>query len=108
VGAYLILNGEPFAGACVLIWGLLVVTMATDYVIRPRLLGRKVGHPLLVLFALLGGIEVLGLPGLIVAPILMSFFLAVLRIYERETQGVSQTLVDLPRAEASKVAASSP
>ena len=44
------------------------------------------GHPLLVMFALLGGIDVLGLPGLIVAPILMSLFLAVLRIYERELQ----------------------
>jgi len=86
IGAYLILDGRPFAGVSVLVWGVLVVMMATDYVIRPRLIGRKAGHPLLVMFALLGGIEVLGLAGLIVAPILMSFFLAVLRIYERETQ----------------------
>ncbi len=92
VGAYLILNDDPFAGVCVLVWGLLVVTMATDYVIRPRLLGRKAGHPFLVLLALLGGIEVLGLAGLIVGPILMSFFLAVLRIYERETQGEPETV----------------
>ena len=84
IGAYLILTGRPFAGVAVLIWGTLVVMMATDYVIRPRLVGGRVGHPLLVMFALLGGIEVLGLAGLIVAPILMSLFLAVLRIYERE------------------------
>jgi predicted PurR-regulated permease PerM len=84
IGAYLIASGRPVAGVLVLVWGFFVVTTATDYVIRPRLVGRKVGHPLLVLFALLGGIEVLGLPGLIVAPILMSLFLAVLRIYERE------------------------
>jgi hypothetical protein len=38
-----------------------------------------------MLVALLGGIEAIGLAGLIVAPILMSLFLAVLRIYERET-----------------------
>ncbi len=91
IGAYLILNGRPFAGATVLVWGFLVVMTATDYVIRPRLVGRKVGHPLLVMFALLGGIEVMGLPGLIVAPILMSLFLAVLRIYERETRQRSPT-----------------
>jgi predicted PurR-regulated permease PerM len=48
-----------------------------------------VGHPLLVMFALLGGIEVFGLAGLIVAPILMSLFLAVLRIYEREVRDIS-------------------
>jgi len=58
-----------------------------DYVIRPRLVGGKDhGHPLLMLFALLGGIEVFGLAGLIVAPILMSLFLAALRIYEREVE----------------------
>jgi len=84
IGAYLILNGRPLAGVCVLIWGALVVMMMTDYVIRPRLVGRRVGHPLLVMFALVGGIEVFGLAGLVVAPILMSLFLAVLRIYERE------------------------
>jgi predicted PurR-regulated permease PerM len=87
IGAYLILNGRPLAGVGILVWGLLVVMTATDYVIRPRLVGRKVGHPLLVMFALLGGIEVMGLAGLIVAPILMSLFLAVLRIYERESHG---------------------
>jgi predicted PurR-regulated permease PerM len=89
MGGYLILNGRPFAGVCVLIWGFFVVMTATDYFIRPRLVGRKVGHPLLVMFALLGGIEVFGLAGLIVAPILMSLFLAVLRIYEREVRDIS-------------------
>jgi len=89
VGAYLLLNGQPFAGICVLVWGFLVVATAIDYVVRPRLVGRKVGHPLLVLFALLGGIEVFGLAGLIVAPVLMSLFLAVLRIYERELKDSS-------------------
>jgi predicted PurR-regulated permease PerM len=84
IGGWLILTGRPLAGVAVFIWGTLVVMMATDYVIRPRLVGRRVGHPLLVMFALLGGIEVFGLAGLIVAPILMSLFLAVLRIYERE------------------------
>ena len=98
VGAYLILNGQPLAGVSVLIWGFLVVMTATDYVIRPRLVGRKVGHPLLVLFALLGGIEVLGLAGLIVAPILMSLFLAVLRIYERELRHAAPPVHEEPAA----------
>jgi predicted PurR-regulated permease PerM len=89
IGAYLILNGRPFAGVFLLIWGFLVVMTATDYFIRPRLVGRRVGHPLLVMFALIGGIEVFGLAGLIVAPILMSLFLAVLRIYEREVREIS-------------------
>jgi len=75
-------------GRCIfiLIWGLLIVSIATDYVIRPRLVGKSgSGHPLLMLVSLIGGIEVMGLAGLIVAPIVMSLFLAVLKIYEGDT-----------------------
>jgi predicted PurR-regulated permease PerM len=82
---YLLVNGRMAAGIFVLVWGLVVVMAISDYIIRPRLVGKDHGHPLLMLFALLGGIEAIGLAGLIVAPILMSLFLAVLRIYERET-----------------------
>ena len=96
IGVYMIVTGHAFAGVCVLVWGTLVVMMATDYVIRPRLVGRRVGHPLLVLFALIGGIEAFGLAGLIVAPMLMSLFLAVLRIYERETRQGSAPVHEEP------------
>ncbi len=82
---YLIMSGRLGAGVFVLVWGFIVVMGISDYVIRPRLVGKGHGHPLLMLVALLGGIEAIGLAGLIVAPIVMSLFLAVLRIYERET-----------------------
>jgi len=86
-GIYLLLSGQVAWGVVLLAWGLLVVMALSDYVIRPRLVGGGGhGHPLLMLMALLGGIEVFGLAGLIVAPMLMSLFLAVLRIYEREVE----------------------
>jgi predicted PurR-regulated permease PerM len=85
IAAYEIATGHVAWGVFLLVWGLLVVSITTDYVIRPRLVGKKGhGHPLLMLVSLIGGIEVMGLAGLIVAPILMSLFLAVLKIYERE------------------------
>ena len=66
-------------------YGLVVVTSLVDYVVRPRIVGgRGHGHPLLTLIALLGGIEVFGLGGLIIAPIIMSIFVAAFRLYERE------------------------
>ena len=46
--------------------------------------GRGHAHPLLTLIALLGGIEVFGLAGIIIAPIVMSLFVAAFRLYERE------------------------
>jgi predicted PurR-regulated permease PerM len=82
---YLLMGGRVGSAIFVLVWGFIVVMGVSDYIIRPRLVGKGHGHPLLMLFALLGGFEAIGLAGLIVAPILMSLFLAVLRIYERET-----------------------
>jgi predicted PurR-regulated permease PerM len=78
------------AGVFVAAWGALVVMAVTDYVIRPFLVGsRGHTHPLLALVSLLGGISVFGLPGLIAGPVVMSLFVATLRIYERDTAGVT-------------------
>jgi len=83
LAGYTIVNGQIGRGIFLLLWGGFVVSLVTDYVIRPRLVGHKgSGHPLLMLVSLLGGIEVMGLAGLIMAPVLMSLFLAVLKIYE--------------------------
>lgn len=85
VCVYLITVGHPARAVLLLIWCLLIVTSLADYVIRPWLVGgRGRSHPLLMLIAVLGGIEVLGLAGLIVAPIVMSVFVAAFRLYERE------------------------
>jgi predicted PurR-regulated permease PerM len=84
---FLLVEGHPIRAVLLAAWGVLVVTSLADYVIRPRIVGaRGHGHPLLTLIALLGGIEVLGLAGLIVAPIVMSVFVAAFRLYEREVR----------------------
>jgi predicted PurR-regulated permease PerM len=75
------------------IWGIFAVTMLADYVIRPRIVGSHGhSHPLLTLISLLGGIEVFGLAGLVIAPMVMSLFVAALRLYEREVDGPHVTL----------------
>ncbi len=87
LAGYDLWKGDVGHGVFLLVWGFLLVSLLTDYVIRPRLVGAKgKGHPLLMLVSLIGGIEVMGLAGLIVAPIVMSFFLAVLKIYEHDTK----------------------
>lgn len=100
ISGYLLVEGHPVRAILLVAWGILVVTSLADYVIRPRIVGaRGHGHPLLTLIALLGGIEVFGLAGLIVAPIVMSVFVAAFRLYEREVRSGA-----LP----SKAAATSP
>jgi predicted PurR-regulated permease PerM len=87
LSGFLLVDGHPVRAVLLVAWGILIVTSLADYVIRPRIVGaRGHGHPLLTLIALLGGIEVFGLAGLIVAPIVMSVFVAAFRLYEREVR----------------------
>jgi len=82
---YDIATGNAGRGVFVLVWSLALVVGFSDYVVRPRLVGtRNVTDPLLMLVALLGGLEVFGISGLIVGPMAMSLFLAVAHIYEAE------------------------
>lgn len=85
VSGWLVVEGHPVRALLLFAWGIFVVTSLADYVIRPRIIGaRRHSHPLLTLIALLGGLEVFGLVGLVVAPIVMSVLVATFRIYERE------------------------
>ncbi len=85
IAGYLVLTGSTGSGVFVLLWGVIVVMAVADYVIRPRIVGGKgQGHPYLLLIGILGGLEVFGLAGLFVGPVVMTMFVAILRIFERE------------------------
>jgi len=87
VGIVLILVGHPARGILELIWGAVVVGVVSDYVIRPRLVGGAGHLPSLATFAaMLGGVQVFGLKGLIIGPVLMSLAVAVLRLYAIEAR----------------------
>jgi predicted PurR-regulated permease PerM len=83
-GLFLFATGHPGRAISELIWGALIVVGFSDYVIRPRLVGGETMPVLLVFIALFGGLEVFGLAGLIVGPVVASLAVAVLRLYARE------------------------
>lgn len=90
ISGWLLMDGHPVRAVLMVLYGIVIVTSLADYVIRPRIVGaRGHNHPLLTLIALLGGIEVFGLAGLIIAPIVMSVFVAAFRIYEREVRATT-------------------
>ncbi len=61
-----------------------VVIAATDYLIRPRLIGSGTAlHPLLVLLGIFGGISVFGLSGLIIGPIIMAVFVQAWSVFSQ-------------------------
>jgi predicted PurR-regulated permease PerM len=85
VGVFLIVVHHPVSGIVELVWGMFVIVGFSDYVLRPRLVGGEEGMPALLTFiSLFGGVEVMGLKGLIVGPVAMSIAVATLRIYSRE------------------------
>ncbi len=85
-GLYLFATGHPAKAIIELVWGTLIVVGFSDYVIRPRLVGDEAMPTLLVFIALFGGLEVFGLSGLVVGPVVMALAVAVLRLYTEEEQ----------------------
>ena len=85
-GLYLFAKGHLAPAVIELAWGAVVVVIFSDYVIRPRLVGHEAMPALLTFVALLGGFEGLGLPGLVVGPVIMGLAVAVLRLYAREQE----------------------
>jgi predicted PurR-regulated permease PerM len=84
-GSYLVATGHLAAAVFVWVWGVIVIMGATDYIVRPRLVGKgRDTHPLLTLISLIGGVLAFGLPGLVAGPLIVSLFAATLRIYERD------------------------
>ena len=81
----LAVTGHGGAAVVEILWGLVVVVGVSDYVIRPWLVRGEAKVPTLVTFAaLFGGVEVLGLKGLLIGPVLMGLSIAVLRLYGAE------------------------
>jgi predicted PurR-regulated permease PerM len=85
-GVYLILSGHLAWGIVELAWGLLIVVGFCDYVIRPRLVGDEDMSLLLTFLALFGGLEVLGVAGLLVGPVVVSVAVVALRLYAHEAE----------------------
>ena len=85
IGIVLLMSGRIAAGIFELVWGVLITTTLVDYVIRPVVVGRgSRSHPLVFLIGVIGGLEALGGVGVFAGPIVMAFFVSVLRIYRRE------------------------
>ena len=85
VGIYRMSTGHVAAGLISLIYSALVVGVASDYFIRPKLVGSDKNVPVLLTFvSLFGGVEVFGLVGLVLGPVIVTLSIAVLKTYQIE------------------------
>jgi predicted PurR-regulated permease PerM len=78
---YLMATGELIRGMLLVAWGVVAVGSVDNFV-RPLVIGGRVEIPtFLLLFALLGGLQVYGFLGIFVAPVMVAILLAFVEIY---------------------------
>jgi predicted PurR-regulated permease PerM len=78
------LSGHPWAALFLAIYGVVVVGLV-DNVAKPLLMKDDVSmHGAIVFFALIGGLTAFGAMGLLIGPLAVALFLAMLRMYQRD------------------------
>lgn len=83
---YLFMQGGFAAPLGLMAWGIAVVGLV-DNILMPYLYSRGVPvHPLVILFAVLGGLATFGPLGFLIGPIVVSLFIAVFDIYQKFTE----------------------
>ena len=70
----------------------LIVSMGIEYIFKPKLVGQRVKmHPLLVFFAIIGGLRLFGILGIIYGPLIVTAFLTLAEIYRSSYQQMVET-----------------
>lgn len=84
VAVFLLVTGQIWQGVFMMAFGFGVVS-TIDNLLRPKLVGQDTQiHPLLVLFATLGGLSLFGFVGFLIGPIIVALFMSLVKIYEIE------------------------
>lgn len=80
----LFVTGHPYMAIFLAAWGLIVVGLV-DNVVKPLLIKRGMElHGAVVFFSLIGGLSAFGAIGLLLGPLVVAMFLALLRMYHRD------------------------
>ena len=84
LGIFLYVGGNHFSGLALLAYGALIITNV-DNVFR-FVVQKKLGdtHPLITFFGVIIGLNMFGFVGIIFGPLLISYFILLLKIYRNE------------------------
>jgi predicted PurR-regulated permease PerM len=89
---YLAVTGHVTKAILLAVWGTLVIGMIDNF-LRPKLVGGRTRlHELLIFFAVLGGLQVFGVLGFVLGPVVLAVTLALIDVFraadraERETE----------------------
>lgn len=89
---FLFVTGHLWGALFLCLWGLFVVSLSDNF-LRPYFIGEKTAtYPLLTFLSIFGGIIVFGLSGALFGPIIVTFTIAFLQMYELEYRDVLKRL----------------
>ncbi|MEW6442307.1 MAG: AI-2E family transporter [bacterium] len=87
VSLFMLLTGHPWAALFLIFWA--GVVGISDNIVKPLVVKGSMGvHGGVILFSLLGGLALFGLEGLIAGPLILTFFLTVVRMYRRRVRAI--------------------
>ena len=82
----LFIKGRIAAGLFFIIF-YFIISMGVEYLFKPRLVGQRVRmHPLLVFLAIIGGLKLFGILGIIYGPLVVTAFMTLAEIYRANYQ----------------------
>lgn len=74
-------TGNYLPAIILFFFGWLVVS-TIDNILKPKIVGDHANvHPLIVLFGILGGIELIGLPGILIGPMILTLFDVIMEMF---------------------------
>jgi predicted PurR-regulated permease PerM len=92
VAIYLLTSGAIWHGVALIIYGVLIIGLV-DNILRPFLVGKDTKLPdYVVLISTLGGIEVFGLNGFVIGPLIAAIFMVTWEIFTASRQSASHPL----------------
>jgi predicted PurR-regulated permease PerM len=94
--AIMISSGFVWQGIALIIYGLLVISLVDNFVLI--IFQKKFAnvHPLVTILGFIIGVNLFGIPGIIFGPLLISYFLILLKIYKEEYLDEKNSQTDLP------------
>ena len=88
------LTGALGKAAILVVWGVLVIG-SIDNFLSPRLVGKRARlHELLIFFSVLGGLQVFGVLGLVLGPVMVAITLALIEMVREAHRPPAETLAE--------------
>jgi predicted PurR-regulated permease PerM len=73
--------GAYWKGIALLVYGMFVISLI-DNILKPKIVGERARiHPLIILLGILGGIQLIGIPGILIGPLVLTLFEVVVGIF---------------------------